>query len=715
MELPAELPAEPSTTNSIQLPPQRGLCAVCAQYEWEYHFNRYDDDRVATDQEMWSREVLANPSQAATLVAEGLSVQRSSYRGQFQVKQAQTKFTLQPYSTMFRNQESCSFCRLVVSAVESPQWPKDPEWKKRDTTSTLPVTCEIQQPKLELAGFLSTPTLSVSIHEPYTTSIQFQNINKALSKTAASYPHPNQADENALKTWWTRCQKSHGKECRSSKLGSGIHELGVLRLIDVLEQCVITAPTDTPYAALSYKWGLDPIYTASKNEMMNGRLSLKDKPIPRTIRDAMTLVAIVGERYLWVDALCIVQDDPSDVVHYIGHMDRIYKAAQFTIINASGENANSGLEGLQPNSRKLRLARANIDGVELIEQPKLVRLNKSSWAQRAWTYQEYIFSPRKFIFADGCVFYQCGHGISSEFFSQSLSRDSYQAAYLNPHLLNTNWLDVNTTGGELSDLSTGISMTVHSTPKDDAIPPLTYYVRNAVNYSERHATSQSDSLRAFQGILSHMTSTHSLTFCWGMPIPWFHMVLGWKVWSDEYRGFVNEVDEATLARYRATRYRWDRRPQNQQARAWFPSWSWASCDYPLDYIGAEITNSKSCIIWPWDAGYSLQGSPDPFTSGVLRIEAECAILSIQSLTRQYLGVFMDSAIVLDDLTLPTQESMKFARIADLVVKDGELAVQVIGLTESVERPGTYRRFCAAQLPASTWDAASSFREVIDLS
>jgi predicted metal-dependent phosphotriesterase family hydrolase len=100
--------------------------------------------------------------------------------------------------------------------------------------------------------------------------------------------------------------------------------------------------------------------------MIDGQFSLKDAAIPQTICDAMELVKLMGEQYLWVDALCIVQDDPIDVGRHIQRMDRVYKAAQFTIINASGVDANAGLEGLELGSRNLHFSEGTIDGVKLI-------------------------------------------------------------------------------------------------------------------------------------------------------------------------------------------------------------------------------------------------------------------------------------------------------------------------------------------------------------
>jgi hypothetical protein len=73
--------------------------------------------------------------------------------------------------------------------------------------------------------------------------------------------------------------------------------------------------------------------------------------LPKTIRDAIDLVRALKERYLWVDALCLVQNDQADMQKGIDIMDIIYERAVMTIVAASGDSANSGLPGVHRGSR----------------------------------------------------------------------------------------------------------------------------------------------------------------------------------------------------------------------------------------------------------------------------------------------------------------------------------------------------------------------------
>lgn len=138
---------------------------------------------------------------------------------------------------------------------------------------------------------------------------------------------------------------------------------------------------------------------------------LKPNLLPRTIRDAMSLTTLVGERYLWVDSLCITQDDPTEMEVMIASMDKIYSNAMFTIIAASGADANAGLPGLQEGSGNV--VTGFVEGVQLVKSAEL-DLSETTWLQRGWTYQEYELSNGCLIFADEMVYCECAKGVWAE-------------------------------------------------------------------------------------------------------------------------------------------------------------------------------------------------------------------------------------------------------------------------------------------------------------
>jgi len=113
---------------------------------------------------------------------------------------------------------------------------------------------------------------------------------------------------------------------------------------------VTSTPLDEKYVALSYVWGQLPMFSL-RGENVDflsepGALERVRLYLPRTINDAIDFVRALGTRYLWVDSLCLIQDDPEDVRQGLCLMNSIYRGSYFTIVAASGGDANEGLPGI---------------------------------------------------------------------------------------------------------------------------------------------------------------------------------------------------------------------------------------------------------------------------------------------------------------------------------------------------------------------------------
>ena len=64
--------------------------------------------------------------------------------------------------------------------------------------------------------------------------------------------------------------------------------------------------------------------------------------LPRTIRDAIMTAHLLGVRYLWVDALCVLQDSPDDRAREAARLRAVLRNAHFTIVAASAHSASEG-------------------------------------------------------------------------------------------------------------------------------------------------------------------------------------------------------------------------------------------------------------------------------------------------------------------------------------------------------------------------------------
>ena len=95
----------------------------------------------------------------------------------------------------------------------------------------------------------------------------------------------------------------------------------------------------------------------------------------------------MNERYLWIDTLCLIGDDPEDLLQGIRAMDIIYEQSVLTIIAASGTDASAGLPGVQLNSRKAKQAVEEVrPGIKLMLTHTLRDyLGRSKYSSRGWT------------------------------------------------------------------------------------------------------------------------------------------------------------------------------------------------------------------------------------------------------------------------------------------------------------------------------------------
>uniref|UniRef100_A0A8H7NAS3 Heterokaryon incompatibility domain-containing protein n=1 Tax=Bionectria ochroleuca TaxID=29856 RepID=A0A8H7NAS3_BIOOC len=77
------------------------------------------------------------------------------------------------------------------------------------------------------------------------------------------------------------------------------------------------------------------------------RDGLPERDVPDTIYDAIRLSRKLGLKRIWVDRLCIVQDDEAQKEAHVRHMADIFSGAYLTIVAAHGD-AETGLVQLDP-------------------------------------------------------------------------------------------------------------------------------------------------------------------------------------------------------------------------------------------------------------------------------------------------------------------------------------------------------------------------------
>ncbi|KAF9891588.1 hypothetical protein FE257_003599 [Aspergillus nanangensis] len=325
------------------------------------------------------------------------------------------------------------------------------------------------------------------------------------------------ADMKLFRRWKEMCQKVHGAKCSQVFKGNG----GVRpRVIDVNRRCLTFAEQGDEWVCLSYVWGNTTSLqlTVSNIEVFSVAGSLGTEVLPNVVEDALQVTLGLGERYLWVDCLCIVQDDEEDKATFISHMDSIYTLASIVIVAASCVDANSRLPGVQPGSRLREEQPFRIRDATLIRSLDPVvgvnidmRTGRSArylgdtvWDTRAWTLQERFLAARSLVFTSEQVFWECEEAFWCEDSFREIPRISPD-----PHRTSL-------CGGELN-LSWN----------NDVVSFDHFYRVLLEEYSGRSLTFDRDGLNAFGGIIRALESSTGEKFFWGMPAAFLESALAW--------------------------------------------------------------------------------------------------------------------------------------------------------------------------------------------
>lgn len=419
---------------------------------------------------------------------------------------------------------NCKLCseiaKLIIFRLQSQEFNED-SWDK------YVVTMEVW-PNF----YSSNPALQVWLK--HATNGQFdKKILLAPSHSPGSKPtdpieskSKKPIDWNQIESWVQESVAKYGCEFKRCLI---LPE--EFRVIDVLKNKVILASGYCEYVALSYVWGVatgDLMLCVDNVRQLAEDFAISRDNLPSTILDAMIICAKIGKRYLWVDRLCIVQDGREDYKQaQIESMGDIYSSAFFTIVAACGQDARSGLAG--------------IDGKPRLRAPWVIHLNKSiltervsnpfesrpedrcevipKWYTRGWTYQELMLSSRLLIFTELGVCYE-----------YTYNAESFVTFEFTP---------------------LGLEGILRGTFESSDIRHM------ILEYAERHLSYNTDTFRAISGIFSHLGIFHQS----GMPWKDFDKNLFWRPISWQQNSRTHDISGTVL----------------------FPSWSWGSVIGPIEF------------------------------------------------------------------------------------------------------------------------------------
>jgi hypothetical protein len=226
-------------------------------------------------------------------------------------------------------------------------------------------------------------------------------------------------------TWVDECLEAHGRCSASVADGQPLPH----RVIDVGPPDGLTEPylletsgQTASYLTLSHCWGGEtPIRTTIEN-VQRHRTEIKVADMPRTFRDAVIITRKLRCRYLWIDSLCIIQDDRKDWEKEAVLMHQYYKQSLVTIAAADSSDSTAGLfrdrdgQANRPCELEVTCTNGSQKQIYAYTNSMSSELKRSSLSplyepirlySRAWVFQEQALSPRVLTYAKGRISWRC--------------------------------------------------------------------------------------------------------------------------------------------------------------------------------------------------------------------------------------------------------------------------------------------------------------------
>jgi hypothetical protein len=216
-------------------------------------------------------------------------------------------------------------------------------------------------------------------------------------------------------------------------------------------------PPYEPYMTLSYQWGSSEVTspTLTRETLASLRKSIEFSTLPKVIQDAIHLTKRFKVRYLWIDRLCIIQNDDEDWSRESATMHQVYASSIMSIAASDADTPQKGCfftrnplivqpwkttipirRGVYINTDETGVSISVRQGLERSEEFVIIPgmgtfgdlgrenpygswrgvLQQSSLYRRGWVLQESILAPRVLHCSQRQFYWECPHTVCCETF-----------------------------------------------------------------------------------------------------------------------------------------------------------------------------------------------------------------------------------------------------------------------------------------------------------
>lgn len=233
------------------------------------------------------------------------------------------------------------------------------------------------------------------------------------------------------KSWYVRCTRSHGPRC---SLQADV--ILPSRLVHIsrddpneLKLC-ITKGMHGEYVTLSYCWGEGTFFKTVANNIDGLLRGFHASELPKTLHEAVQISHKMGFEWIWIDSLCIQQDDIDDWSRESSLMGKVYGNSAFTICADSTSSTDDGIFKQRAVVQSHTFGPQSSYRFQTVGQP-WGDITEQALYRRGWAFQERLLSTRNLHFFESQMSWECNTTMHMEDFR---NRQTYPAKHFAKHM-----------------------------------------------------------------------------------------------------------------------------------------------------------------------------------------------------------------------------------------------------------------------------------------
>ncbi|ROT37165.1 HET-domain-containing protein [Sodiomyces alkalinus F11] len=493
-------------------------------------------------------------------------------------------------------QRACPLCLIIVLGIERCLG-RESIRVLGDTDTTLKLEFNMTRtPSLHVTSFKASESVSFVI-SPESPLLD----NSCFISWSPGHHVPSSTDSEESLGWVLdrirECDSTHRLCTPTSEpsLPKRVIDLGTSN--SQIKLRVTEENTPGRYICLSHRWAMPtqhPLRRTLSNNISSHRQGISWDGLPATFRDAIDFTRALGIRYLWIDSMCIIQDDLDDWRREGAKMASTYSNAYLTLAAAQDRGSERSMfVRMDPKFRlrPLALPESLLKDLGLSHRPHgasdygvyvrhpLTHIVRHTHLrptlrqplpllQRGWVFQERLLSPRTLYFGPEELSWEC---VEHHKCQCTGTRSSTHSTQTNPKKVHR--------PSTLQQLAAAKGL--HAVANR--------WAGLVEEYTALDLTFESDIFPALSGLAKSYRSILGSRYCAGLWERFLHEGLLWHV-----AGGTMDQDHWAQAR----------RPGLWRA----PSWSWAAVKGPVEFTRCTVALQEKCEVL--DANCTLAG-PDP--------------------------------------------------------------------------------------------------------